>query len=229
MGGAVDNTWRTALNIGLYSGDSGLDTSRLSLRTGPSLSIDGLAFGARLQPYVEALHVADDDDDVDYTSLSLGARYQNTHGENWSSFADLKFGKLDGDIEGDTWAALVGASYTPSRDTRVRFLVSMSDRDADVPAESRERQTARVELRRAFSSPNGKGRRWVGSAFAQIDTLDYDSGREDRLTSVGVSLRAFVNDDVFIQAGLRNIDRDSNDDSLDDSTPLFSLSIGRVF
>lgn len=230
LGGAFESTWTTDLQLGFYSGDAGLATSRVSIRTGPTFSLDGMAYGAKLQPYLEALYVADDDDDLNYSAVNLGARYLNTHGDAWSSFADLKFGQLDGDINGDTWAATLGASYTPSRETRLRFLVSMADRDTDLASESRERQTARLEVRHSFAPLLGdSGRNWLGTAFAQYDVLDYDSGREDTLTTFGVSVRAFVSDDVFIETGLRSIDRNSSDSSLNDSTPLFSFAVGRVF
>lgn len=233
LGGANDASWQTDLLGQLYEGDDAISAGRLLMRTGPGFSLDGFAFGARLRPYVEAEAVQDDDGD-DYFSTSLGLQYLNAHSANWSSFADLSFGQIDGGSgisDGDIWEALVGASYTPSRSVRVRFTLRASERDAEVATDSRERLGARVDYIRAgtgiFGDPD---RRWQAGGYLQYDTLDYTAlGREDNLTAIGLSLRTYVSDTSFVEVAASSTHRDSNIAGLDSTTPVVSVQFGMDF
>ncbi|WP_420862642.1 tetratricopeptide repeat protein [Algirhabdus cladophorae] len=233
LGQSDDHTWQTDLRASAYSGDDDLSTSRFSLRTGPRFSVDGLAFGVRLRPYVEAEQISDSDGN-DYTTLSFGAQYFNAHSAQWSSFADLKFGSIDGSdgaSDGSFTALAIGTSYTPSRATRIRLTAFYSDFDTDTDSESYSRKGLRADIKHAFSGAAfGANRPSIGTAYIQHSMVDYSSiDREDDITSVGVSYRQFLRGDVFVELGARYVNRSSSESGRDTSTPIVSLMIGSEF
>lgn len=233
LGGANDNTWQTDLIGQAYEGEDAISTGRLRLRTGPQFAIDGLAFGTRLRPYLEIEAVQDDDGD-DYLTTSVGVQYSNAHSANWSTFADLSFGQLNGHAsisDAETWEAILGASYTPSREVRVRFSLRASERDADIAADTRDRLGARVDYIRAGTGIFGdEDRRWQAAGYLQYDVLDYSEiGRDDTLTAVGVSLRTFVSERAFVEVAASSTQLDSNFTGGNATTPIFSVQFGMEF
>lgn len=233
LGGANDHTWQTDLRFTGYSGEDELTASQLSVKTGPLLSADGLAFGVRFRPYVEAQKITDSDG-RDYATLSLGAQYLNAHTANWSSYADLKFGAVsgyDGSSDGSLTALVLGTSYTPSRATRLRFSLFFSEFDADTDAQSYTRKGVRAEWRQAFATTTGNDKRpSIATAYLQHSFVDYDTiDREDDVTSLGVSYRKFLRGDVFMEVGGRYVQRESSVNGLDKSTSVLSILIGREF
>ncbi len=233
MGGPNDNSWETDFLGRLFEGEDAISTGRFLLRTGPRFAVDGFAYGVRLRPYL-GLEAVQDDDGDDYVSTLLGVQYLNAHSAEWSSFADLSFGQLDGGSglsDADTWSAVLGASYTPSRTSRIRFSLRASERDADDPADSRDRLGARIDYTRAGTGLFGDAdRRWQVGGYAQFDQLDFDAtAREDELSAVGVSMRTFVTDNSFVELAASTTRRDSSDDTRDSTTPVFSVQFGMEF
>jgi len=232
LGGANDTSWETDVRGRLFEGEDALATGRFLLRTGPQFSVDGLAFGMRLRPYAELEAVQDDDDD-DYIAASIGLQYLNAFSSNWSSFADLSFGQLEGSgsfSDADIWSVVLGASFTPSREERIRFSLRASDRDSDIEADSRERIGGRIDYIRAGTGLLGDAdRRWQAGAYVQYDELDFGTAREDTLTTVGVSLRAFVTEASFVEVAASTSRRDSNNNDFDATTPVFSVQLGVEF
>ena len=233
LGGANDHSWDTDLLVRRFEGQDAISTGRALIRTGPQFSVDGLAFGLRLRPYVGIEAVQDDDGD-DYVTTQLGLQYLNAHNANWSSFADLSFGQLDGSgslSDADIWSATVGLSYTPSRVNRVRLSLRASERDADVAIDSRERFGARIDYARAGTGILGDpDRRWQAGAYLQYDQLDFDAAaREDDLTAIGLSLRTFVTETAFVDLSASSTRRASSDPANDSTTPVFSVQFGMEF
>ena len=105
-----------------------------------------------------------------------------------------------------------------------------SDRDSNVDADSRERVGGRIDYIRAGTGLLGDAdRRWQAGGYVQYDELDFGTAREDTLTTVGVSLRAFVTEASFVDFAASTSRRDSNDNDLDETTPVFSVQLGLEF
>ena len=234
MGDANTTVWQTDARAALFAFEGeGLDLSSLLLRSGPWLSLDGTAYGAKVRPYLE-LSATWDADDEDRGTAALGLQYSNTHNAFFSSFADVKLGRsfgFDGGANADFLAGALGVTYRPTRDTRLRFALRASDRVADVALDSRSSHGARLDLSHEVAVGfDASDRKWRLSAHGAWDRIDWrNAGRMDDVWSVGVGLRAYVKDDLFVQTGLRHIDRDSSDDALDSRANIVSLMIGMEF
>ncbi|SFR07322.1 hypothetical protein [Poseidonocella sedimentorum] len=234
LGGANANHWQTDLLA--RATRSGADTASggavLALRTGPVLSLDGLAYGAKLRPYVAA-DFSRDGDGEDETALRLGLLYMNAHSARLTSFADLNIGRVAGEDDARSWSALAGITFRPTARTALRLTLRRSHAERDDAASSRLTTGARAALDHSLSLGSGPGARPVRlTGFVQLDQIDYfetPGGREDRLSAAGLSVRTPLRGDLFVEASARRVERDSSLSAHDDITPVFGLLIGRTF
>lgn len=222
LGNADVTQWVTELSFSTYQpGDASINNrSAGRLRSGPEWRIGGDAYGPRLQAYAELGWFQNDDLlPGDYTSWSVGLAYANPVNESITVYADLSTGReiardpLDADLDFTEFD--LGVTYRPSRDTRLRLSGTWAMRnqvDAATPFEFTE-ASVRLSAQHAFdvgweTLPN----RWLVGAFAetgQIERNDAGTITEFDEQSFGVSLRAFVFEDVFIETAAAQVSEDT--------------------
>jgi hypothetical protein len=212
--------WVTELVGSTYQidGSGGTDVSdsqRLRLRSGPQFRLTGEAFGPRLQPYVELESVGySDTARPGYTAASVGLAYQNAHSATLTSFSDVSIGW--GELDDGSNAEIrlhdlsLGLTYRPSREAFYRLTLSMGQEDTATRDE--DQRGLRFDYGRTFGAPIAfSGRDWRAGAFASVDWLDItDTGvsRDETVTAAGLSLRAYLNDDVFVETRGTHLTRD---------------------
>jgi tetratricopeptide (TPR) repeat protein len=233
LGGANGTTWRTDLG-GIASGSGGIgDRSILRLRSGPEFSISGESFGARLQPYLQ-FSALRDDDGTDLDEIGIGLAYQNPHSAQITSFADVYAGQAENTLTGeeiDVTRYALGAVFRPTGDISLRL--TLSRRDEDGTAVDRDLRQARLEAQFDIDAPlAGIRRDWevgVDAALADLTVTGGGNARQDDLSRFGVSLRAFVTDDAYVQARIDRLDRRSTLAGFDADDTVFSLQLGWEF
>jgi hypothetical protein len=235
MGTASPSFWLTdVLATTLrYSGASNSDASGFLLRTGPMFSIDGTAYGPQLRPYAE-LRSERDLVGEDRRGWGVGLQLRNTHSAQWSSFADLRHGRMkasDLDIELDETELSFGGTFRPTRDTLLRLSARIRDEENSTGT-SRRWTGLRLDAVQEFR-PGALAvpRNWVVSAYLQSDRIEWREGiglTENR-DSAGIALRAFVTRSVFVDASARNMRWRSDLALREGNRTLAALQIGMEF
>jgi exonuclease VII small subunit len=236
MGGPNANDWLTQLRFdSVRPGAVATDRRGLAqLRTGPELRLTGDLYGPRLQPYIEFTRLRDGASfgTFGHDAVALGVAYQNPHSALWTSFADIQIGRGEPvDPSAGTFdfvEAMAGATYRPSRETRIRGTLGWFDADYS-PTATRTETSAQIDVLQtvqidALSLP----RRWeIGGTFRFADVEDDRFGDfTDRY--LGASIRAFVTDDVFIEVRGARLQRDFST-RFDTEETFYGLQIGWEF
>lgn len=249
MGGANADDWLTQLGVSRYSPDEIGFTERQTtrLRTGPEFRLTGDAHGPRLQPYVEMMW-AQEDRGFGFVqedrSVAFGLAYQNPHSAFWTSYAGLQVGRGDRETVGSSAPAVdfdyreasLGLAYRPSRETRIRGTLAWRDEDTDDGFSTHETtRTLRLEALHSFDTGwDVLPRRWEARGWLERETLErgdvfgiFDAHTD---TGRGLGLRAFVTDEVFVEARGARLARDFDDPFRDTRREtVYSLQIGWEF
>jgi tetratricopeptide (TPR) repeat protein len=247
MGGPDAHDWLTQLAFSRYSPEDGAFADRQStrLRSGPEFRLTGDAYGPRLQPYVEWGWVEEDDGsgtlEQDIT-IALGFAYQNAHNTFWTSHADVQFGRGDRDdgfglVQDFEFRDIrLGLVFRPSRDTRIRGTLGWRDEDLDDGSGTYETsRTLRLEALHSFDTGwTALPRRWEARGWVARQTVEEGDvfGIADDYTDrgYGLGLRAFVTEDLFVEARGSRLDRDFVDPvTTDERETVYSLQIGWEF
>ena len=245
MGGPDANDWRTQLAFSRYNpediGFSDRQTTRL--RSGPEYRLTGDVYGPRLQPYLE-LTWAEEDFGFGFverdTTMALGFAYQNPHTAFWTSYADLQIGRGERDFgfgftaDFDFYDVSVGLGFRPSRETRIRGTLRWREEQIEIFANQYE-QTRGLRLEALHTFDTGwqvLPRRWEARAWALREMVeegdDFGIFNEDTDTALGLGLRAFVTDELFVEARGARLERDFNFGIVDQET-VYSLQFGWEF
>lgn len=224
LGGANVTMWVTEFAYSNYSpGDESFnERASARLRTGPEFRISGDAYGPRLMPYVELEWLQRDPFLFsDYTSVAVGAAYQNPIDERFTVYADLQFGRAtaldDFGIDYEFHEASLGLTYRPSRDTRFRLSGWIEEqRDVDLPAFFDPVTTniagVRLSAQHAFNPNfNVLPNRWVTGGFVELERIDRENAfftTEIEEQTIGAFLRAFVYEDIYVETALAQVTQD---------------------
>lgn len=237
LGDANATEWVTQVGASTYQIDEnpGADPSdrqRLTIRTGPRFQLTGEAFGPRLQPYVQLeWNRFPDAATSDYDAAFVGLAYQNPHSAAWTSFADASVGWGERDLSGadiDFHDLALGVTYRPSREAFYRLTLSLGSEDTATRDE--DQHGLRLDYSRDFEGPAAlSAPDWRAGAFASFDWLDItDTGvaRDETVTAAGLSLRAYLNDDVYVETRGTHVTRDGG--TGEDET-ILSMQLGLEF
>ncbi len=229
LAGRNRDYWQTDLGLTVLGGTATLnDRQRIVLRSGPWLTLGDTAYGVRLRPYLEARLERDSTGATRRLGL-VGLQYANTHSRELSSFADLKVGRVMGRGASRNIAHLsVGATYRPSRDTRLRAAARV---EREWAAGTRVAlHGVRLDVAHEFSVAE-LPRKWVASAHVQADWIR-ETGttpRTERVQAAGIGLRAFATREVFVDLAARAERRSSDIAARNQRNTVFTLQIGREF
>jgi tetratricopeptide (TPR) repeat protein len=237
LGDANATEWVTRIGVSTYvldddPGASTLDQQRLTLRTGPRFQLTGEAFGPRLQPYLEfeAVRVPDAAT-TDYDAVKFGLAYQNAHSAAWTSFADASIGWGELDSSGadiDFHDLSLGVTYRPSREALYRLTLSLGSEDTVTRDE--DERGLRLDYSRDFGGlAMLPGPDWRAGAFASVDWRDItDTGvaSDETVTAAGLSLRAYLNDDIYVETRGTHVARDG---ATDRDETIVSMQLGLEF
>ena len=245
MGGPNANDWRTQLAFSRYNPEDLNFGQRQGtrLRTGPEYRLTGDVYGPRLQPYLEFTWVEADfgflvvEQD---TTQALGFAYQNPHTAFWTSYADVQIGRGERDfgfgfaIDFDFYDISVGLGFRPSRETRLRGTLRWREEQIDVFANQYE-QTRGLRLEALHTFDTGwqvLPRRWEARAWALREMTeqgdDFGVFTELTDTALGLGLRAFVTDELFVEARGARLERDFSFGFVEEET-VYSLQFGWEF
>lgn len=237
LGDANATEWVTEIGASSYQigGEDGGDTSdrqSLRLRTGPELRLTGEAFGPRLQPYVELEAVRYPDAAAsDYDAAFVGLAYQNPHSAAWTSFADAAVGWGEIRRSGEDIAfhdVDLGVTFRPSREAFYRLTLSYGREETDTRDE--DQRGLRLDYGRTFDGPAAlPAQDWRAGAFASVDWLDItETGldRDETVTASGLSLRAYLNRDLYLETRGTRLTRDGGTEA--DET-ILSMQLGLEF
>ncbi|MEM7778008.1 MAG: tetratricopeptide repeat protein, partial [Pseudomonadota bacterium] len=227
--------WDTdiALRLLSFPETSEDDLFSFQVRTGPVLSLDNIAFGAQLRPYLAYGLVDNDDDDNAGERFALGVEYSNAIDAQWSISGDVQYGHVfrsDAGFDSSYTSAQFGAQFRATQRTGFRATVRFLDEDEDDGGNDLTRWTGILGFNHDVASPFlGLGESWSVSGFSRLDSDDYADGREDDVTGIGVSLMTNLNDTTFVTAGVRRFERTSTDPVFDESNTIISLEAGLEF
>lgn len=244
MGGANANDWVTELSYNSHvAGErsfNDLQTGRL--RSGPEFRLTGDAYGPRLQPYVEMSRVREDSAFTgfsgDYDAVAFGLAYQNPHNAFLTSYADIQLGTATSretfGTDFDFRELALGVGYRPSRDTRLRTTIGW--RHEDYGGRTETRRHLRLEGLHSFRVGGDSSaffpRRWELRAHGQRAMIEREFGfgfvEEITETTWGGGLRAFVADDVFVEARGSRFESENRFGTVRDET-VYALQIGWEF
>ena len=229
LAGRNRDYWQTDLSLTILGGTATLDDrQRIFVRTGPWLTLGDTAYGPRLRPYAEALMERDTTGKMRRLGF-VGLQYSNTHTRAWSSFADVKLGRVLRSGGARTMAHLsVGATYRPSRDTSLRAAARLQREWATGTRISL--RGVRLDAAHEFSVAD-LPRKWVATASVQADWTR-ETGltpRREQLQIASIGLRAFATRDVFVDLATQAERRSSDIAGRDRRDTIFTLQIGREF
>ena len=234
LGGANAGSWDTLLRItgAAYSNNSDASEAAALFRTGPSLSLDGNAFGSTLRPYLEIRYIDDDDDPDDGTRLSLGLDYSRPLGPTTALTLGLDGGQLyrDGDLPDASYVgARLGASFDTGRGTTGGAVLRYFDENADLAGDDRER----IGLRLVASQALGSG--WLGlddwslSGFAASIPTATATAATKKLWQPGLWVRSYFSSNGYVKTSFRVFDRSSNDPAFEATESVLSVEVGTEF
>lgn len=237
LGDANATEWVTQIGASTFQIDADADSDTsdrqtLRIRSGPRFQLMGEAFGPRLQPYVQ-LEAArfPDADSSGYDAAFLGLAYQNAHSATLTSFADIAigWGELRSSGEDIEYRELdVGITYRPSRETFYRLTLSVGSDDQET--RDKDVRGIRVDYNRRFDGPAAfTGPDWRAGAFASVDWLDVtDMGvdEDETVRAAGLSLRAYLNDQLYLETRGTHVTRDGATDSDEN---ILSMQLGLEF
>ncbi len=244
MGGPNAHVWLTQMAFSRYSPDEiGFDDRTTTrLRSGPEFRLTGDSYGPRLQPYLELVWI-EEDDGFGFvrqdSSVALGFAYQNPHNAFWTSYADVQVGRGDRDsfgfvVDFDFREVSLGLTYRPSRETRIRGTLGWRDEDVDDGFSTYETSTTlRLEALHSFDTGwQALPRRWEARGWIQRENVEQGDSfgmfGDFTDTGYGLGLRAFMTDELFVEARGARLERE---DSFGFATPetVYSLQIGWEF
>ena len=175
-----NDVWRTEgsyLGRRYESEDQG-DLDSFYLRTGPNLSLDALAFGPKLRPFVDVEYVRADDQSL-YRGAGGGLQFRDTPSDEWSLFGELRGGYRDyftrDDEDGFVGTSRLGVGWLPGRNTVVTATITGHRDEADEDFNSNSEIAVRLSGSYAydpgFSFADDK---WVISAYAGAGWRQFD-------------------------------------------------------
>lgn len=241
MGGPDASDWLTQLALSRYApGDGSFSDRQIArLRSGPEFRLSGDVYGPRLQPYLELMWLRDDGSfSGDYNAVALGFAYQNPHDAYWTSYADVQIGRADPrdsfSADFDFYDIDIGVGFRPSRETRIRGTLGWRKENVDDGFSTYQTtRSLRIEALHNFDTGwQVLPRRWEARAwalFASVEEGD-DSGvfNDYDDTGYGLGLRAFVTDELFVEARGARLERDFDFGFVDEET-VYSLQVGWEF
>lgn len=216
LGDAQVTTWVTEARVASARPRTAEEDVRntLTLRTGPEFRISGDAYGPRLQPWIEfGFEKLSGTTSGTTRSASIGLSYRNPISAEVLLFADLGAGRgrHQGETESfSTYDIMAGMVYRPTPETRLRLTGSTSADNSLTRGETTA-NGLRLDLRRdfAFAGNSAAARQWVARGFTSINEVEGELSTYTDL-SAGVSLRSFLGDDIFIEAGHRWLETESS-------------------
>lgn len=229
LAGRNRDYWQTDLNLTVLGGSSTLnDRQRIALRTGPWLTLGDTAYGVRLRPYLEARLERDSDGATRRLGL-VGLQYANTHTRELSSFADVKLGRImRSGASRNVGQLSLGATYRPSRDTRLRAAARVEREWAT--GTRLARRGLRLDAAHEFAVAE-LPRKWVANAHIQADWIRETGAtpRREQVRAAGIGLRAFATREVFVDLAARAERRSSDIAARNQRNTIFTVQIGREF
>lgn len=218
IGDANSTQWVTELGFSSFQPGSQtfVDREILRVRSGPEFRATALPFEPRIQPYIELMTFRDDTVGFgDFNAVALGLAVQNTHSAAWSSFADVQIGEATSQEPlSDDFSfreLTLGATYRPFRTTRLRASGEWREEEDTFNIVTTRR--ARIEALQRFSvGLFATPRRWEARGFYEYSETEEDfSGffsveTTDRI--FGGGLRAFVTEELFLEARGTRFERD---------------------
>jgi hypothetical protein len=237
LGDANATRWVTQIGLSTYQldADPGASTSdRLSfrVRTGPQFQLTGEAFGPRLQPYVELRSVRYPDAATsDYDAFFVGLAYQNAHSAAWTSFRRRlhRLGRAGRIRRRYRFPRRLARCDLPPLAGGVLSPDPVDGQRGHRHARRISTACARLRPRLRWAQRRCRGADWRAGAFASVDWLDItDTGvaRDETVTATGLSLRAYLNDDVYVETRGTHLARDGGTNA--DET-VFSMQLGLEF
>ncbi|MEJ6391784.1 tetratricopeptide repeat protein [Gymnodinialimonas sp. 2305UL16-5] len=220
--------------------NTGNNRTQGRLRVGPEFRLGGSAYSARLQPYVQGEVFTSSVDSAGFQSFEAGLAYQNPLSQHVTIYSDLSFGMAygtDAGAEDFSFAqAELGATYRPSRDTRLRASLRVEEQETDeVNPETTELQGLRISAQHAFDQslidvPN----RWVVGAFGDFETAEASSAfsmSETDTDYYGLWMRAFMFEDTFVEISAAQVIQDVTQSGTTTTTEenIYTVQIGWEF
>jgi len=227
--------WDTDISLRMLSFPDAPEDDILSfqVRTGPVLSLDNVAFGAQLRPYLDyGLFDTDDEEDAG-EQFAFGLEYSNSLDAQWTIDGNLQYGHVfrsGAGFDSTYTSAQIGAQFRASQRTGFRATVLYLDEDEEDAGNDLTRWTGVLGFNHDVPSPFlGVGESWSISGFSRVDFDNYADGREDDVTGVGVSLMTNLSDTTFVTLGVRRFERDSTDPAFNEENTIISLDAGLEF
>jgi len=240
MGGPHEAEWLTQLSFSSYAPgeEEFVQTQVARLRSGPEFRLVGEVHGPRLQPYLEFTVFRQESFGFsfgDYNAVAVGVAYQNPLDAFWTTYADVQIGWADTldnfNPDFDFRDVSFGASYRPSRDTRFRGTLRWREEENEFDTTITTRGLRLEALHTFDTGADFLPRRWELRGFAQHDWVEADyGGGSDEYTDMayGGGLRAFVTEELFLEARSSWLEREFDYGSVDEET-VYSLQIGWEF
>ncbi|MEM9344184.1 MAG: tetratricopeptide repeat protein [Pseudomonadota bacterium] len=227
--------WDTDLQLRVvrFPENSTDDIFSFGARTGPVLSLDNIAFGQQLQPYLDYRFVDVDDDEDAGEQFAFGLGYTNAIDARWTIDADAQYGHVfrsGSGFDSTYFSSRIGAQFRATQQTGFRALLQYLDDDEEEGGNDYTRWTGVLGASHDIPRPFlGVGESWSISGFSRVDADNYADGREDDVLGVGVSLMTNLNDTTFVTLGVRQFDRSSSDPAFDEDNTIISLDAGFQF
>lgn len=245
LGGPNATQWVTELGYSSFQPGQGSVDQRQNarIRTGPEFRFKGDAYGPRIQPYVQLDWISRDPIlAAGVTTWSAGIAYQNPINERFTVYSDLSvgYGMPNQNMFAPDFRLHeldLGVTFRPSRDTRFRLSGWVEEREELdilfplVTSTAGVRLSAQHAFDPDFSAlPN----RWVAGAFAETEESDISNVFTDtRIVedSYGMWLRAFVYEDIYVEAAAAMIAQDQTNFGFTTTTEetVYSVQVGWEF
>ncbi|MEL6677981.1 MAG: hypothetical protein AAFQ51_04680 [Pseudomonadota bacterium] len=231
MGGPDADTWDTEARYRGTFPDAEVEdvASLLRVRTGPSIKLDGTAYGVRLRPYLEGEALSANRSDR--FSGALGLEGINPLSARWSVFADVQAGIADQSNRSspETFGELsLGATYRPTRDTRLRASVRVGAFAETDGSDDGTLTGGRLDLlQRIDPGITASPRDAELTAFVQGDLRDGGADAGDQI-SVGAAAKLFLAGAAFVVADMTYVTLDTADDA-EAAEPIYGLRVGLEF
>lgn len=245
LGQPDGDVWRTNVlgyAVQYLEEDQG-NINDLLVRTGPTISLGGMAFGPEIRPFAEAEFVRVDDQHL-FRGLGGGIEASMPINSQWTAVGSVRAQErqfFDGrsDLDGIYGNGFAGAVWVPHEAVALRgFVVGdlvEADRDFN--------DYYQAGLRGSGSYLYDPGidwvsRRWRFDGYLEVARRIFESPnpavnptsrRFDTEVRAGISNTAFLVDDFFVRADLDFVDRNSNLPNFELDSLSGTLSVGRVF